>query len=591
MANPTTAKPAGPFTEKVNTVSTVGELMKCQVPLLANSSFYCPFLGVLAEPEMSRVGGGTGHAPILDSTGFTGGGLTDPCYKFGVGTLGLRVAGAGWTGTPTNPRTIWCVIKPLAGNRVFQRTNSVLFVGDEASIAYGIGLRISTAGVITLGSMVPAFTTSGLTLASGKWYLIALTYTSTTGRLWNVYNFTDQAYVSTQATGTSSTDGAAYSVALAVNHLVFNPRHLLDTINNDDGFTGSLYTFGSHTGTFDPAQNSYFAALVTDPMVAVRGALTGGGTLLSGGVTKFGEYIHCNRPTGGVQGSYAFELYGPGDSGFTPAAGTLIAPAQSSPVFSLPASTTNGFYKAGNYDGTSRVYSTTALAGKTQTPANSSKGDFFFGLAADSRYATSGVGAAISLMHHLRVKRFRCGVYNGAKGGTFVYSATASLSWQPNTTQDPVNGQASTTLLEDLLTACSQAGNVTHIAIALGINDILNSASAATTFAKLQIIVNYLVSQSYKVVLVDPYLSTSGTEAQTAALIAYWALLPTLANGTTILYPTTNYCKNLSFSGMEAMSTDYLHYNFSNLEGMAQGMDIVEGILDPPARHKYQPGR
>ncbi len=256
MANPTTAKPSTNFAEWLSTASTVGELSKCTVPMMASGGMRDVVGNILGEPWIGISGHGTGHPPALVLGAFTFNGLSDPVYRFTAGTTGVRFPNRGWSSLSNN-RTTWAVFKPVYTAGPIARTVAVWGSGVDARFE-GIGLSISTAGVITVGRYYGSsgFTSSTVTLTSGKTYLVSITVVSTTLNLINVYCYDDQAYVTPSGTGTSF--AVTSSTVTALPDACINQGGTFDGYGGC-GFYGDMHSCGLSDATYDPATNAYFA--------------------------------------------------------------------------------------------------------------------------------------------------------------------------------------------------------------------------------------------------------------------------------------------------------------------------------------------
>lgn len=583
MANPTTAKPTNP--EWVNTASTVGELMQFFVSFSANGQVRDIVSNTLGIPLANSVGQGSGHTPILVPAAFTFNSLSDPVSRIGPGTMEVRFPGRGFGNSVTYPIGFLAVFKPF-GNRwsasASPRTCCLIGSGRDGG-GYSLGYQIGTgAGAITLGFIRQSnFHSSGITLTSGKTYLVGLTLTSTTGRLWNVYCYDDQSYVTNSSTGTSTTDSALSLESqndAAFNHQINWNGHI-----NPDPIC-DVHCIGIHTGTFDPATNGYFAALLADPCVAARGTYAGGGALVAGNcclwdTTTTAISVLSNRPTGGTPASYQYALHRSTSpwAAAPVSSATRIVSLQSSPLLSDTTASAGQtyWYVVEQYDGTSTVYSTAAAVLPQQVSGRLSKGDVMLGVIGDSRQSTTVPGV---IAQCLCARGYRAGAVCRGVSGASLYSVSGgAVSWQPNTTQDPVNGQSGTTLLSDALANFAAAG-VTTLVIDLGANDAdLGSNSAATFGTKLTILVNYLLSQSYTIYLVYPYQKGDTLGLTSNNLIpAYQSQISALVNGTTVkLADTSDYDLSVS-RDIFGFSVDGLHFYYAPWNGLA----IANGIAN-----------
>jgi hypothetical protein len=174
----------------------------------------------------------------------------------------------------------------------------------------------------------------------------------------------------------------------------------------------------------------------------------------------------------------------------------------------------------------------------------------------------------------------RAGVRNcGLSSSRIKHASDASLSWQPNTTQDPTNGQASTVLLENLLAWCALDG-ITTIVSASGVTDA-SVDDVATILANYQVILDYLVSEGFTTILVRPYQSLVA-EARALVLHELNTALSTLADGATVRVARSgNY--NLWCSTAQSNQVDQIHPGFAELEGIAAAQAVLEPFALLPA--------
>ncbi len=593
MANPTTAKPTSLTTEWTN--SGAGTSMRAGC-IFQGAGPPRDFVGnKLLYGSIGQYGHGTGHAPARVAAGFTLSSLSDPTYKFTPGSQALVLSGAGWGAGPTDPRTLWIMFKPVAYPGPVAR-NVPLWGNGSRSTGQWIGYTVGTDGVITLGQFNNAnsnfanatFTSpTTINLTSGSWYLVSMTFTSTTGRLWNVYNFTTQAYVTVAGTGLAQAGATSYTTP-NLTDLCLNPGIGFNSYENV-GFTGEVYACGASDVTWSPATNTYFADHVADPCVGARSANAGGGALTAGGIRLWDETttaitIHSNRPSGGTAGSYQFRLHRSSSPSFTPDSTTRVGSLQASPVFvdTTAGADTNYFYKVEQYDGTDTVYSTTATTDYSQTAGRLSKGDKFFGVCSDSRWCINdGRFAGPTVCQMLRSKNYRTGCFNMGLSSTAWKSATVGLSWQPNTVQDPLNGQASTTLLAQAIVALAAEG-VTELFFALGVNDAgTGGFSGVEIAANAAITLNYLVSLGYTAVVLPPFLAlgATSTEGRATAVFDSQATLRALDNNTTITVLGTE-SFDLSCTGVSSLTYDGVHLTFGPLEGHAAANAVEDGAFE-----------
>lgn len=603
MANPTTAAPTDQWPVAVTTSSTVGELARVDLPF-NKEPYRCTVSNLLCRPYIGAGGtaNGSGYQPVFNSTGFSAGDVSNqPCITFKAGSSALVLPARGFSDTLPSGRTIWCGFRLRYGSQPVARTVCIIGSGSGTQ-HHGLAAQIATNGTITLGAFSSQFSSASVTISRDKWYLAALTYVSTgTTRILQVYNWTDQAYVTTQATGASFTGVAASNDnTQGSNQFILNPHPGASLFP----LIGDVVACGLNTGTMDPATNAYFAALVADPWVISRGGNYAGGGSISaaGGIENISKEsgkirIGCNRPTGGTVASYQFRLHRSTTPGYTPDSGTQLGSLQSSPILedSTPQSNTVYYYEVEQTDGSTTVYSNAApgsstSGNRTQVNAMKPRGEFFCVVAGDSRW----LGEHTEFVRALRAMGYRCGVVNMSLGGTLVTSGTASLSWQPNTTQDPTNGQASTTLLANAATLATDCGNVQYILSAIGINDVNTGTAVATWGSKYDNIINYLTGQGYKVALLRPWAPYNSSHAGTSRLETdYYGYITGKHNGTTIfaLGQTGIYCCAL---GSAELSSDNLHMQASG--GSLCGFDAfaaardVDNLLNPSSGLRFHGG-
>ncbi len=561
--------------------------MRCMLPLMASGNPRDVVGGILAEPYHGFSGNGTGHPPALQASAFTFNSLTDPTYKVTAGSTVLRVPGRGWANN-NFPRTVWMVVKPWANANTATARSIYVWGSGNDTIPQQLGWTISTAGVITLffarGIVQDS---SSITLTSGKTYLIACTLTSATGRLWQVYSYDDQAYVTTQATGSSTTGSSIASVTS-------NADAYLNGMSVFDGYTTinpqcEVYACGLTTETMDPATNAYFAALVADPNVTARGTYTSTGTLAPAGIclwdtTTTSITVHSNRPTLGAAGDqnrYQYALHR-STSPWTAdpvSSATRVTSLQASPVLvdTTAVANTQYYYCVEQYDGTSTVYSTSATTTNSkQVYAQLSKGDVNLVMLCDSRHRFTTNYLAWALM----ADGYRVGIVNRSVSSTSMYTATAGSSWQPNTTQDAVNGQASTTLLANALAEASQAG-FTKAFIELGANDGSGGNTSSTFNTKAGIFNTYLTGQGFTLWYGYPYPRKDSTLAVEDRIITYWPIIDALDNGTTIRTVGKNNAYVMMREDLNMQATDAIHPVFPATSGDAVARGLIDYVLDP----------
>jgi hypothetical protein len=575
MANPTTAKPSTVFSEHVSTGGTVGELMRAQVAFLLNGPPRDCVEDRLCEPFIGRLSHGAGSPPQITASWTSGDVTNDACAIFKAGTASLRLFARGFSGTPTYPFTMGCVVEINQGPTNTAKVVSLCCVGSDTS--NGIGYQVATDGTITFGGVQGAtFVTAGVTLTSGRKYLIATTYTSSTGRTVNIYDYTAQSAIATNTTFTDT----AYNTAATRPDFNFNPGLLYTTLGIG-AFIGKCYTYFLHTGTMNTGTNGYFNALVADPIIACRGTTAGGGTMTAaGGITEWDATsssitIAANRPTGGVFASWSWRLHRSLTPSFTPDSTTAVTGYQSSPILvdTTAQPNANYWYKVEFYDGTTTLYSTTATRNRSQVAARTSRGVYLCGLMADSRYHSQS-NSPVRFLQAVRSLGWRVGMVNEALSSSALYHATASLSWQPTALQ------AGTTLLTNFVTACNNAG-VTRALIVLGINDA--ARTGAVSIAYLQNIIDHLHANGItNVDILKPALSTITSEANTLNTHDYRTLLDALDNGTTIRVFGDQLLAMNHETGLGPRTTDYLHEADTTYEGIGAALSLI-GKLDPEA--------
>lgn len=591
MSYPTSAKPTTNFVEQLTTAGQVGADMQCFCPMLANGAHRDIVGNIIAVPASGPVpvgsggggglSGGSGHPPAINPTGFNYSGVTDCTWKFGCGTAGISFKGRGWTSLVNN-RSFGILCKPVSFVSGTAKTIPLLGNGRDGFF-HGIGLSISTAGVITLGRYYGgSVTSSTVTLTSGHWVYITLTHVTSTSCLVNVYDFDAGAYLTPSGTGTTFSVTAP---AVSNGDAVLNPGVNFDALGNI-GFIGEVHSFWLSNDTFDPAQNGYFAALLADPSGPARGSYTGTGTLTPGGITDWDSTtttitVNSNRPTGGVAGDqdrYQYALYRSTFANFTPSPANQVVGWQASPqlIDTTAVPGVNYFYQVGQTDGTSTVYSGTSTTNYQQVGGRLSRGDIFVALMCDSRFSSSGFGGPGSLIRYWRALGFRCGVIDFGAGGTSVYNnGNNTLSWQPSTTgsfSDPVNGQAGTVLLANLLVGAQQCGNINIIYSNLGVNDDPNSP--ATWITRYGYIKTQVLAAGFKLILEAPYLYLATTPANQWIIQQFQTLIANMDNGSTVrvVHPASN---EFAFVGMAALSEDGLHMNDAGITGIAAARAIA----------------
>lgn len=587
MANPTTAKPSAVFNAWTNT--GFGALLRCQWMGTA-TDYRDPIGNVLWEPHVPRIGGCGMAYPPENVAEWTAGDVTnDYCLKCVPGSMAMRAPGRGWSDAVTvSIRSMGAVFEPWIQPGTANRTCPVATNGLDNTIGYGIASQVNAStGAILLGSHVGGtFNSSGITLAIDKKYVVILTYTSGTGRAWQVYNWTDQVWVTTAGTPTTSTDSSTPSVS-TLPDFVLNACTSYDSISVGE-FVGRIYTAFLYDGDLRASTSGtisgYVDAIVADPFNAVRGAIaTGAGPLTAAGIvglknsptTQTGI---ASRPTGGASTAYQFRWHRDTTPSFAESSATLITAYSSSPFFS---DTTRKrgvlyHYKCEMTDGTSTVVSTTATTNSTQILSTPRRTEMLMGILGDSRVTTSSyIVGFYNMMFDLGCAP---GFINGGLSSSQLKSATAGFSWQTLLSDDP-NGQASVTLLPKLLARMAKVG-CTLLYIEASINDMATADSQATVAANLAVITNYVIAQGISVILGKPFARTD-TEQTLADLHVWWAYLDTLDNGTTIrVLPT--FGKVVAYYAQDAEMRDKIHKNHAGSDGGQTALDFMRR-LDPGA--------
>jgi hypothetical protein len=565
MPNPTSGPPSGAFAEWLSTGGTVGEKMQAAIVPLVDGPLRDVVGSVIAIPFIGSVRNGLAHPSGVQSGLFSAGSITAPALRVRHGDPAYYIPGRGLASTAV-PRTFFAVFKPRAGILPAARLTHV-FGCNETNATTGICYNTTTAGVIQLvecyGTGSQAST--GVTLANDKWYAVAITYNSGTSRLVQVYNLTDQAYVTTEATGATYTglNPSHGTVSVTINAFC---------VGNFDLAAACLYN-----GTMDPATNGHFATLVADPWAAMRGTYAGGGTMTGTSMVSYDQttttvYFHANRPAAGTPAGYQYRLHRSTTTpNFTPSGGTALGSLQSSPLLSdatLAAGTT-GFYKLEQTDGTTTTYTAEPLM------ARLSRGDFDFLLIGDSR---GGWGPTFAQI--LYTSGYRSREVSMNLGGSSVYNSTASTSWQPNTTQDPTNGQSGTTLLANALAEADRAGiSAANVMFDLGTNDVGQS----TSLASFQTYVGRVWAQLggfARVFITGPFQRAGGSSQALTKSYNDW--LATQANGTTRFY-TSLVNDAITTYGLDMLSGDGLHLISGFQLPAYQAGRYVLSVLEPAA--------
>ncbi len=431
MANPTTAPPTTPEWD-----STAN----------ANLQFFAPLTETTGGPRDivgNKVGkqycgyGNMSSGPWPTCPGDTVSGTAFNSYRFQWGDRAIRWYRIGWaSGTSVPNRTIALVFRV----RAQQATNiysmgtlqQQIFGCTDSQSNFSLAIQISTDGVITLGHVrggAGLFGSFSRTLTADTWYAVALTLTSATGRLLNVYDYTAQA-ADSQA---SSTDSLSVTIGSANNSFCLNNGH-----STHSGLIEVACALAANE-TWDSGSNTRFADFYTDPWVWARGSYTSAGGTLTAGHAEFaygdtdGVTLTCTRPTQGVNGTagtaYTYQWYyhdtNPAFS--PPTTGTLISGATSRVLTdtSIPADT-NRYYKCVQSDGTSSV--TTVVC-----PARKPRGSLRIGLIGDSRQAGNPGDQAQVMIGGARNFGWNLSVSNRGLSGSFLAPSTSSAdkSWWP----------------------------------------------------------------------------------------------------------------------------------------------------------------
>lgn len=564
MPNPTIGPPSGAFAEWLNTGGTVGELMQAAICPLVGGPLRDVVGNAIAIPFVGASLAGLAHPSGVQAGLFDAGGITAPALRIRHRDPAYYIPGRGLATTAV-PRTFFAVFKPRAGALPAARLTHV-FGCNETNATTGICYNTTTAGVIQLVECFGANqAATGVTLTTDKWYAVAITYNSGTSRVVQVYNLTDQAYVTTEATGATYTG--------------LNPSHGVVSISINAFCTGNFDLAAAclYNGTMDPATNSHFATLVADPWAAMRGTYSGGGTMTGTSMVAYDQttttvYFHANRPASGTPAGYQYRLHRSTTTpNFTPSGGTALGSLQSSPLLSdaTLAVGIEGYYKLEQTDGTTTTYTAEPLV------ARRSKGDFDFLLIGDSRGGWGPAFAQILFGAGYRVREVSMNL-----GGSSVYNPTASTSWQPNTTQDPTNGQASTVLLANALAEADRAGvSTANLMFDLGTNDVGQSTSLASYQTYIGRVWAQLTGFA-RMFITGPFTRSGG--AYMALTKSYNDWLATQANGTTRYY-TSRVVDAVATYGLDMLSGDGLHLISGFQVPGHQSSRYVLSVLEPAA--------
>jgi hypothetical protein len=432
VANPTTAKPSTPEWDSAAN---------------PNLQFLCPFVSggqardlvgnVPARGYDSYSGVCCGSAPIPTTATF--GGVTGQAtLKWGMGSQGLLWPGRSWASgaTVATNRTFAIVLRHYfsAGQAIYSGTTvtQILTVGADGN-NLAIALSYTANGVVTWGFWRSSgFFSSGQVLTAGTWYALALTCTSSTGRLFNLYDYTAQS-----ATAQSSvTDTSSYSNSFGSNDnsvAIIQPQ-------STAAYGGALvevYAAALANETWDTGANTRFADWYADPCLWGRGSYAPSvSTLVAGTATLYQSTassvtVTCSRPTGGASsGVYTYQWHrSVGGPTFTPDGTTLQSGATSRTfIDTTAAANTVYYYKCAQSDGSATV--------NTNGPAGVlARGSLSLGFWGDSEtgagsFAPPGfLAAAVS-------QGWRVSSQNVAIGATFAGtpgSSTTIQSWKPGT--------------------------------------------------------------------------------------------------------------------------------------------------------------
>ena len=429
MANPTTTPPTVPEWD-----SAANPNLQFYAPLTESSG--APRDLVSGKVAMPFFGfGGTASGPWPTCPGDTISGVTFNTYRLKYQDRGLRWFKAGWPNGTTfgTARTFAAVvrIRPLVATNAYPMGTmriQILSNGNDAN-GIGIGVEITANGVISLGCVGNngRFYSLNRALVADRWYAIAVTFTSGTGRILNIYDYTAQA-ADSQA---SSTDGTSVSIASTNYDVVVGNAY------SDDGGLFEIANALLAAETWDSGSNTRFADWYADPWLWARREYTSpGGTLTAGDAispyaTSSGAMLSCSRPTLGTNGTAGTAYtqqwyYSDSTADFTPpSTGTILTGATTRHHLdtTLPDETTR-FYRCLQSDGANTALTSVFAARKP-------RGQLRLGMIGDSRLSPSSVNIAVSAA--ARCNEWDLAISNRGLGGSYVLASNtqATLSWYP----------------------------------------------------------------------------------------------------------------------------------------------------------------
>ena len=431
MANPTTTPPTVPEWD-----SAANPNLQFMAPLTETTGGPRDIVGNKIGKQYCGYGT-MSSGPWPTCPGDTVSGVAFNSYRFQWGDRAIRWYRIGWaSGTSVPNRTIALVFRvrtPQAANIYSMGTlQQQIFGCTDSQSNFSLAIQISTAGVITLGHVRGGggqFGTFSRTLVPDRWYAVALTLTSATGRILNLYDYTAQA-ADAQA---SSTDSLSITIGSANNSFTLNNGH-----TTNSGLIEVACALAANE-TWDSGSNTRFADFYADPWLWARGSYTSAGGTLTAGHAEHcysdtsAVVLTCSRPTQGVNGTagtaYTYQwYYHDTEPDFSPPSeGTLIAGATSRTLVdtSIPADT-NRYYKCVQSDGTSSVATVVC-------PARKPRGSLRLGLIGDSRQAGNPGDQVLTMIGGARNFGWNLAVSNRGLSGSFLAPSTTNphLSWYP----------------------------------------------------------------------------------------------------------------------------------------------------------------
>lgn len=575
---------ARPTTPEINTSeANFGSTVRAFVAFSEGSGLpvanFTGAVNIPGSPTDCYSGGATGILPAWDDDNIAGG----PAMRWIHGSRGFRFHDAGWK-TANMPATgvIACVFKAKWPVLPSTTTKSAIICGNGGdATCFGPGVQIVSAGTQSFGffragGMV--FPTSALTLTAERTYIAAVEFTST-ARKYYLYDYTSKALVSAAAGQSGSADSALGSDA-TYGDLMLNALTVFTNPYNP--FIGELSAVMFDGQAWDATK---FAAFVADPWSVVRGSYApGAGALVAGQFEAWGDHeqIHYagSRPTSGASaGVYTHQVQRAFQSDFSDVANITGATALVGSIANLAQSKTY-YLRCQSTDGTTTVTTTGIKINGTATAnpsARRQRGYHHVAFIGDSIVENTG---PFHMARLLVGKQWRCAVLNRAKASSAAYHATTSLSWQPDTTLDPINGQAGTVLLSQFISQCTAEG-ITKVHIQLGTND----ATIGTTAAQYKIYMGYicttLLANGIEQIILEQPIDRYDVATYRSLLDTYRPKLQELSNGGTILFSVD---ANMEyFEGDREALIEALH---PKVNGGYESMGINWGIgvlsrLDP----------